>query len=159
MKSCFSGTPRLPRGLTELCHMSPLSLSSWQPTLILSLGSDLWRAPGVLLCRCVRHANKCSRLGSTCWHQSLGWILFYLLSICCCAPHWGSLSSTLSSPVKEFPSMGELLFLHSSLPDAQVLPQYLYLLFLISSAPTCYVETSLPFWKSEVFYQPLVGVL
>ena len=55
--------------------------------------------------------------------------------------------------------MGELFFLHSSLPDAQVLSQYPYLICLISSALACYVETSLPFWKSEVLCQPSVGVL
>lgn len=47
MISCFCGRPRLFPWLPQLCSTSPLRLSSWQATPVLSLGSDLWNlSPG-----------------------------------------------------------------------------------------------------------------
>ena len=80
-----------------------------------------------------------------------------------CSPLWlRSFPPTQppSPPVKGLPSVGKLFFLHSSHPKVQV-PSLLFCLcfFLFSFALPRYMGSFLPFGKSEVFCQRLVGVL
>lgn len=62
MNSCFSGSPRLSPGLIELCHTNTLSLSSWKSTLILSLGSGLWKRSPSSTCAGVQVHQACKQM-------------------------------------------------------------------------------------------------
>ena len=93
MNSCFSGSPRLSPGLIELCHTNPLSLSSWKSTLILSLGSGLWRRSLSSRCAGVQ-VHQAYKQVSQAGKYQLPSISAEFCFICC-APHWGSQSSTL----------------------------------------------------------------
>lgn len=139
------------------CPLSP----SMQPTLVLSLGSDLW---------------------SSVWHQCLPfqslavsqtgkcWVAITICADLCCVlkaipalssealnlplcPAWSPCQVSGISSVETF-------LLSQFLSGSWVLSQLLFLfLFLFSFALLSYVDIFLPLWKSEVFCLCFVAVI
>ena len=106
---------------SQLCCISLLRVSSPESAPVLFLGPDHWSLtlstqPPLTS----GHIDVCFMLGSAGQHWSLCWILFCLLSTCCCTPLWGSKVllvcswEGVSMCVETFPSLCRL-------PKAQVL--------------------------------------
>ena len=121
-----------------LCHISPLKVSSWHPTPVLTLRTDhiaCTSASSLHLLPVGRH--ECvSRFSACNCHlvQILSWFFFFFF--------WIMLPSEVQKfpidlPVRGFPIVWKHLLLHDSLPwmdlcpEILCLPFHLYLLFYL----------------------------
>ena len=149
-----------PPSTVSLWPLSP----SVQPTLVLSLGSDLWSSslgtqrlpfpvpPSVSDWEVLGgHHHLCRSLSAVFLKQ----FLHSLLRL------WISHSVLLDLPAKWVVFLvWRHFFFHSSLSGSWVLSQLLFLfLFLFSFALLSYVDIFLPLWKSEVFCLCFVAVI
>ena len=137
------------------CCTSPLRVSSWQSTMVLSLGSDT-RAWALALC--VPPSPMCTSMWATSQVEVLfrnklcgEFSSFCLLGTFCCAPLWGSEVPSCPHLWRGF-WVCENFLLHDSLPRVQVPVQKYFSLFLSSSFALPHSkEIDLHFRKSRVF--------
>lgn len=155
MISCLSGMPGFSLDSLSCFVHSPLRVSSWQSTPVISwcLTPEAWASAPVST-HCGGHANSTS--------AGKFWSAMISMLNSLCFAFWAPVAMLPSEVVKlpRVPSCegvfecAEIFLLHTSLPEAQV-PSWLICLFLLPHS----VEISLSFWKSEIFCQNSVGVL